>query len=122
MNIISKFRIRPTELFTIYPNYAFTEMRAAIRYKECTMRPYIHLAYYSEDKIFDDCVRQEIGGFDMTALSKDEQIKKLYVRDGKFFGVRKGKEIGFASLNLSWVPLRLFAEIFSIVSHQYQGN
>jgi hypothetical protein len=89
------------------PDYAFTEMRAFLKYMEEEKVNIGKLAKVSDGKRMDDFLscRQ---GFDSEKLNGKE-VKKIEMREGgRFFGRMEGREVEIASTDLSFLPVKVF--------------
>lgn len=105
------------EFDTINTNYAFTEMRAFDLYKQSSHYKWIHLMYFTLDRVFDDCIYQD-NGFETYNLYKSKIIKNIFFEYGSAFGIRDKRKINFVTLNLSCVPDELFEWVYESVRNK----
>lgn len=118
---------RQRQDFEVHPEYAFTEMRAFVAYKqECRIRT-IRLSSVVNGEAFDDCL---CVAEDMEPLDRLPDglgplrcglPKKLYMSpDGRVYchHLPTGTLVKMNSLNLSWLPDYLFPRILNHAKRQ----
>jgi hypothetical protein len=92
------------------PGDAFTEMPAFCDYRTLTGFKTFHLssAFSSEGVWFDDCICQSDTFVTLPKMGDRRSIKALRSRTGAIVCDRQGKEMEFATVNCSWVPIDVF--------------
>ncbi|QPN65904.1 hypothetical protein H8F26_13670 [Synechococcus sp. CBW1006] len=99
------------EFDEISPSYAFTEMRAFLRFRQASeLRTRSLSSFFSDQGIwFDDCICQS-HGFSMAWADKARRkIKDLYWKNLEVCALSEDKlEFRFATLNCSWLPIDAF--------------
>ncbi|AWG21452.1 hypothetical protein FFWV33_07850 [Flavobacterium faecale] len=101
--------------FVSNPDFAFTEMRAYIAFKEQEGIKSIRLNKIIDNESFDDCICHAQGYDVYDRQLGGRLLKKIYVDNfGNFycFHIKSSNYIKMNSLNLSWVPTRLFKLVF----------
>lgn len=106
-------RTQQEEFDTQHPDYAFTEMRAFIAYRETSTRCFLNLQKFSPELVFDDCVCQD-HGYQMIQMPFGRPIKAItFVEDRCYIKNTQGQNVRFATLNLSWVPVQIFKWVYT---------
>lgn len=105
------------EFDNINPHYAFTEMRAFNDYKKITKRPWIHLLHYQRDMVFDDCLCQK-HDFETINLPIGKTIKMMFSQKGSIYGIRRGEDTRFITVNLSWLPDSIFRWVLACLDNE----
>lgn len=101
------------EFTEVNSNFAFTEMRAYVVFKEEENINSIRLNSIIDGSAFDDCICQE-HNMEMETIPFGRKIKKIYCNlAGDFYCTEKNnaQPVKMNSLNLSWVPTYLFKVI-----------
>ncbi|MFH5805191.1 hypothetical protein [Alienimonas sp. DA493] len=125
------------EFETKNPTFAFTEMRAYVRYKEAAKLNSVHIGRPRSGPdgaavCFDDVICLD-HGFETERLSGGgwyggKSVKRVVLAEGgRCLGrlaepsgtAAAGEEVRFATLNLSWVPLGVFA---TVLRHVEKGR
>ncbi|MCB4799694.1 hypothetical protein [Neotamlana laminarinivorans] len=108
--------------FIKHPNYAFTEMRAYTAYKNQENVNSIRLNAIINNESFDDCICMNHGYETYNEPLKNQFLKKIYFnKQGEFFCYHKESSsyIKMMSLNLSWVPTKLFKLVCNTFKKYY---
>lgn len=116
---------RQLQDFKLQPTYAFTEMRAYKTYRLEEAIKSIRLNSIIDDETFDDCICHD-DGYDVYDYAINNRIlKKIYIDDQKvfyFYHIGTSTFVRVNSLNLSWVPLKLFIFVENIVRQPISYN
>jgi hypothetical protein len=111
--------------FVVNPDYAFTEMRAYKAYREQENIKSIRLNTIIDNESFDDCICQEHGYETYSSVLNNQYLKKIYVdANANFYcyHTESSKYIKMNSLNLSWVPTRLFKLVYNTYKNNYKNT
>lgn len=105
---------RQREDFKVHTDYAFTEMRAYLEFKQNTPIKTLRLNTIIDDETFDDCICQQHD------MEMEGGVKKLYFRDGGVYlkHLPSQRLIKANSLNMSWVPVSFIKRVYDVVSQE----
>lgn len=108
------YLVKQSKDFESYPDFAFTEMRAYLTYKEESNINSIRLSTIINQETFDDCIciPEDMETYDNKL--NGQIVKKIYMAlDGHIFTFHllTKKFVKLNTINLSWVPLNLFKKI-----------
>lgn len=101
------------EFDTLHPHWAFTEMRAWTVFRDEQGVRTSRLMHADPDGVFDDCLCHD-HGFETESLRHGQPVKRVWLGDHGSFWIRRaddGRPMRLNSLNLSWVPDYLFAQV-----------
>jgi hypothetical protein len=101
------------EFDTLHPHWAFTEMRAWAVFRDEQHVRTIRLMHADIAGVFDDALCHD-HGFATENLRHGQPIKQVWLGDRGSFWIRRaadGRMQRLNSLNLSWVPDYLFAQV-----------
>lgn len=104
-------RSQQNEFNTVNTSYAFTEMRAFLKFKESSPVKCPHLAslFISQRIWFDDCICQPDIFKTFRVARIDRSLKAFYWIDQRICAQTiDGDVFDFATVNGSWVPLEVF--------------
>ncbi len=102
-----------------HPEFAFTEMRAFETFVEEENVETKRLNTIVDGESFDDCICQQ-HGYEMESLDDYRKIKVVTLGEGgRFYCWKNGKKVEMISLNLSWVPTKVFEVVHQ---HSTENN
>lgn len=89
-------------------DYGFTEMAACQSFKASSNCRSVWLMDLAGGYVFDDCLAQA-HDFETTKIASGQMVKRITFESGRAYGRRNDHNIRMVTLNLSWLPLYVYA-------------
>lgn len=108
-----------------YPTFAFTEMRAYTVYRDKNSIRSTRLNKIINAETFDDCICFEDGYVQYKFQIDNRSLKQIYFNNkGEIFfkNTKDDQYVRVVTLNLSWVPIKIFEIVTQIVKGNYQNS
>ena len=99
------------------PDHAYTEMQAFCDHRDAFKARTLHLAceFIEANVYFDDCICQPHSFETFSTAGGKQSLKALRNQNGTIVARRGKKNISFATVNCSWVPIEVFQWIECIM-------